>query len=152
MPKILVSDRGTEFANDLLKRLCKLMGTERKMTSSYHPQTNSSAESYNQSMIRYLRREFEVGDKVLVEFPGIPVGVNPKFYRTGQGLYTVTKKLGETNVKVKANNSAKIIRVHIDRVKHAVQEHVERFNDATKTVENKNNTTPVEVERRTKES
>jgi transposase InsO family protein len=51
---MMVSDQGKEFCNKLVNRLCALWDVDKRRTLSYHPQTNSSAESYNQSMINHI--------------------------------------------------------------------------------------------------
>jgi transposase InsO family protein len=53
-PTIMVSDQGKEFCNELVTRLCALWDVDKRRTSPYHPQTNSSAESYNRSMRKYI--------------------------------------------------------------------------------------------------
>ena len=55
VPQILVSDNGKEFANELFKELSTLLGFKHQKTTSYHPQSNSSAESFNRTMKAYLR-------------------------------------------------------------------------------------------------
>ena len=37
-PKLLTSDRGSEFRNNLDKELMKLLGIRRHYTTAYHPQ------------------------------------------------------------------------------------------------------------------
>ena len=54
-PKFVVTDQGKEFCNQVLETVCELWGTQKKRTSSFRPQTNSSAESYNRSIIKYMR-------------------------------------------------------------------------------------------------
>ena len=54
VPIQLVTDNGKEFANEVLDELCKLLGVQHKTTSAYHPASNSSAESFNRSMKKYL--------------------------------------------------------------------------------------------------
>ena len=54
-PKALASDRGTEWCNTVLDLVCELWGVERLKTTAFHPATNSSAESYNRSLIKYMR-------------------------------------------------------------------------------------------------
>jgi transposase InsO family protein len=53
-PTVMVSDQGREFCNELVNRLCALWDVDKRRTSPYHPQTNSSAESYNRSMRKYI--------------------------------------------------------------------------------------------------
>ena len=197
VPAVIVSDRGKEFLNDTMKKLCEFMGMDHNPTSSYHPQSNAQAETYNKTMIRYLscmldnnttldweemlpammmaynchvhrvtkespffltylhnprlpyfnldkpqplygqtyvneafktlqvsyqyakdnmklaeearteyfnrsveERSFKLGDKVLVKFPMVPKGVNPKFFKKWQGNFTVVKRIGNLNLLV----------------------------------------------------
>ena len=59
VPQILVTDNGKEFANEILNKLCEYMGTKHNQTSPYHPQSNSSAESYNRQIRKYLTAMLE---------------------------------------------------------------------------------------------
>jgi len=216
VPRIIVSDRGKEFLNSVMKDLTELMGITHNATSAYHPQTNAQAETYNKTMIRYLSamlendqtldwemmlpmmmfsynthvhratkespffltylhsprlpyfnlekprklygedyasnaftamrlsykqardcladardareqyfnrrtkdRQFKVGQQVLVKFPKVPMGVNPKFYKQWKGPYLVVKVLSRLNLKVvPESGSRKVILVHVDRVRH----------------------------------
>ena len=45
MPKILTSDRGLEFTNQVLAELCKLMNVDQLFTAAGNPKANSIAES-----------------------------------------------------------------------------------------------------------
>ena len=55
VPLQVVSDNGKEFANCLFTELSQLLGFKQTKTSPYHPASNSSAESFNRSMKKYLR-------------------------------------------------------------------------------------------------
>ena len=59
VPLCIVTDRGREFNNEMMNKLCSLLGIEHNLTSPYHPQSNSSAESFNRSMKKYLRTGLE---------------------------------------------------------------------------------------------
>jgi transposase InsO family protein len=39
-PKIIISDQGREFNNALLQDIVKILGTDHRNTSAYHPQCN----------------------------------------------------------------------------------------------------------------
>ena len=64
VPIQLVTDNGKEFSNELLNELCKLLGIKHKTTTAYHPASNSSAESFNRSMKKYLTAMLD-NDKTL---------------------------------------------------------------------------------------
>ena len=52
VPAMIVLDRGKEFLNDTMKKLWEFTGMDHNPTSSYHPQSNAQAETYNKTMIR----------------------------------------------------------------------------------------------------
>jgi transposase InsO family protein len=54
-PKMVVTDQGREFTNKILDEMCSMWGIEKARTSPYHPETNSAAESYNRTIIKYMR-------------------------------------------------------------------------------------------------
>ncbi len=41
-PAYLISDRGSPFVSDLFERVLTLLGTEHRLTTAYHPQTNAT--------------------------------------------------------------------------------------------------------------
>ncbi len=53
-PKMLVTYRGQEFCSKLSDELFSKLGVDRCRTSAYHPQTNSSAESFNRELIKIM--------------------------------------------------------------------------------------------------
>ncbi len=82
-PLLVVSDAGKEFLNKLLAELMKLLEVERRSTSSFHPQTNSSAESYNRSVIKYMRAALE-GQTLEWEqlLPAMQLSYNTKIHKS----------------------------------------------------------------------
>ena len=55
VPKECISDRGGEFCSEVMDELCKKLEIRKKMTSPIHPQTNSKVESFNRTIIKYMR-------------------------------------------------------------------------------------------------
>ena len=58
-PDIVLSDRGTEFVNNLVELFCKAAHIEKVVTAAYNPRTNGKAERFNQTFIRALRKHCE---------------------------------------------------------------------------------------------
>ena len=54
-PKAWVSDNGKEFINNVMTEMNNFLKISHLRTTPYHPQTNSSAESYNRSIIKYMK-------------------------------------------------------------------------------------------------
>ena len=46
-PEILLSDQGTEFANEVVYHLCRLFEVRKVQTSGYHPKANGKVEKCN---------------------------------------------------------------------------------------------------------
>ncbi|KAJ8651611.1 hypothetical protein O0I10_012817 [Lichtheimia ornata] len=50
LPKIIQSDNGKEFVNDLMKRFARASGFEHRLVLPYHPRANGSAERWVQKV------------------------------------------------------------------------------------------------------
>ena len=77
-PKILLSDQGKEFLNECVNKLSSLTGIERRVTSSYHPQTNGLTERFNGTLVTAIRKHTEAEPenwhkKVKLCFTSIPI-------------------------------------------------------------------------------
>jgi Integrase zinc binding domain/Integrase core domain len=55
-PAIILTDRGTHFNNQLLKKLCEKFMVEHLMSTPYHPQTNGLVERFNRTLLESLAR------------------------------------------------------------------------------------------------
>jgi hypothetical protein len=50
VPKMIVSDRGTQFTSKFWERLHETLDTQLRLSSTYHPQTDGLIERVNQIM------------------------------------------------------------------------------------------------------
>ena len=55
MPERLVSDRDAKFISHFWSEVMRMMGTKRRMSTAYHPQTDGQTERYNQTLEDMLR-------------------------------------------------------------------------------------------------
>ena len=55
LPDSLVSDRGSIFTSHFWKCLSKLLDVNRRLSTSFHPQTDGQTERMNQTIEQYLR-------------------------------------------------------------------------------------------------
>ena len=56
VPKALISDRGTHFANDQLTKVLQKYGVHHRFSTRYHPQTNGQTEITNRALKRILEK------------------------------------------------------------------------------------------------
>ena len=54
VPRTILSDRGPQFASKFIEDLTKVLGTKRKLSTAYHPQTNRQTERINQEIGTFL--------------------------------------------------------------------------------------------------
>jgi hypothetical protein len=55
LPKKVISDRDLQFASNVIRELCAILGIKQNISSAYHPQTDGQSERTNQSLEQYLR-------------------------------------------------------------------------------------------------
>ena len=55
VPKMILSNRGLQFASEFMEDFTKVLGTKRKLSMVYHPQTNGQTERINQEIGTFLR-------------------------------------------------------------------------------------------------
>jgi len=55
LPDLVISDRGPQFAAELMKELNKLLGIQTKLSTAFHPQTDGQMEWVNQEVEQYPR-------------------------------------------------------------------------------------------------
>ena len=54
LPTGIVSDRGPQFASQVMKNICKRLGIQPRLSTTYHPQTDGQTERINQDLQQYL--------------------------------------------------------------------------------------------------
>jgi len=53
-PKTILSDQGPQFASKFMEDFTKVLGTKRKLSTAYHPQTDGQTERINQEIGTFL--------------------------------------------------------------------------------------------------
>ena len=54
VPRMILSDRGPQFASKFMEDLTKVLGTKRNLSTAYHPQTDRQTERINQEIGTFL--------------------------------------------------------------------------------------------------
>ena len=55
LPRTIISDRGPQFASQVMTDLCKRLGISPKLSMAHHPQTDGQTEVMNREVQQYLR-------------------------------------------------------------------------------------------------
>jgi len=55
VPRMILSDRGPQFTSKFMEEFTKVLGTKRKLSTAYHPQTNGQMERINQEIGMFLQ-------------------------------------------------------------------------------------------------
>src|SRR6266540_2533489 len=62
-PEVLQSDRGTHFVNRIIEDLTEKFWIKHRLSSPYHPQTNSLVKRFNQTLCKKLAKLAEEMDQ-----------------------------------------------------------------------------------------
>ena len=54
IPKTILSDHGPQFASKFMEDLTRILGTKKKLSTAYHPQTDGQTERINQEIGTFL--------------------------------------------------------------------------------------------------
>ena len=55
-PKVILTDQGSSFNNELVDALCEAVGTRHKLSTAYHPQTNGLTERFNKTLCETIAK------------------------------------------------------------------------------------------------
>ena len=55
LPESVISDRGLQFAAEIMRELNKMLGIETKLSTAYYPEIDGQTERTNQELEQYLR-------------------------------------------------------------------------------------------------
>ena len=55
LPDSIVTDRGSLFTSKFWSSLCYLLGVKKRLSTTFHPQTNGQTKRQNSTMEAYLR-------------------------------------------------------------------------------------------------
>jgi len=55
LPESIISDRGVQFAAEMMKELNNLLEIQTKLSTAYYPQIDGQTERINQKLEQYLR-------------------------------------------------------------------------------------------------
>ena len=55
VPRTILSDQGPQFILKFMEKFTKVLGTKRKLSTAYHPQTDRQTEIINQEIGTFLR-------------------------------------------------------------------------------------------------
>ena len=84
-PEQLVTDNGKEFINEVMTTLLRLLNVKKLNISPFHPASNSSAESFNRTIIKYLRTALE--NRTLdweTHLPSLKLAYNTRVHQSTQ--------------------------------------------------------------------
>ena len=126
LPRKIVSDRDTLFTSTFWTHLKRLIGIEQRLSSAYHPQTDSATEHANCTIGQMLRSC--IGPQQwdwVSRLPGIEFAINSSQSKT-TGYAPFFLNSGRLSRAFIWNNPSKdeylSVRVFTQRMKHAVME------------------------------
>jgi len=71
LPESIISDRGAQFAANLMRELNQILGIKTRLSTAFHPQTDGQTEQTNQELEQYLRMFIDHRQEQWSEWLGI---------------------------------------------------------------------------------
>ena len=125
-PRILQSDNGTEFANQVMQSLTAIYGIDHRFSTAYHPNTNGLVERQNKEVSRSLKKYVEGSYASWDDWlPLVQVGLNESINsRTGSAAFALmfNRKFNGFRDFSKVNTSS-----DFDKIFSQVQETWKKF-------------------------
>ena len=84
-PIEIMSDQGLEFCNKLSDELCKLLQIKHNTTTAYRPQSNSTSETFNKTIAKYLSSFVDSKTKNWIDY------INPMLFAYNTSFHSTTK-------------------------------------------------------------
>jgi len=126
LPESIISDRGVQFAAEMIKELNKLLGIQTKLSMAYHPQTDRQTERINQEA---YNNKIHAVTKIL-PFK-VNCGQDPRMGFEGKrkGKYKVAEKFIERMKRVQEEAKAALGKAQEEMKKFANRKHREGEQD-----------------------
>jgi putative transposase len=156
-PKVLQSDNGTEFINELVQLVCRESRIDHRLVTPYHPRANGAAERMVQTTTLVLKKELNSQLKDWDEYvPMVAYATNAKiaplhnsapfslmFFRRLNGFIDYRSDDPQIERHVPSIQERDNVEELIDNVEHviipAITKRIETVRDASKNSFNKKN-------------
>jgi transposase InsO family protein len=147
IPKTIISDRDKLFTSNYWATLMAAIGTQRKLSTAYHPQTDGQTERTNRTMKTYLRiYANEKQDNWVSLLPMAQMAYNnkisestgktPFFANHGRHPHLFEKVLPGPNAEAAVSTAEEMKKTHeemLERIKKAQQQSISHVNKKRKT-------------------
>lgn len=122
LPESIVSDRDSLFTSVFWDRLHKLVGTELKMSTSFHPETDGATERANRTVTQMLRQCISPNQRDwAVKLPGIEFAINSaRTETTGYAPFFLNSGQMPRSMVWNSDSEYPGVRVFAQRMKDAV--------------------------------
>jgi transposase InsO family protein len=147
-PSRLLSDRGGEFMNACIRKLCERLGTKKSFTTPYRPQADGMVERFNRTLLRMLRIYVDTRQSDWdVLLPFMLYAYNTAVARTtGEAPYTIIfgreppapayyDALAESGVTATADNVTTWVRMLKEHLANELVEAIRTQSDEAKAIE-----------------
>ena len=155
IPKIIQSDNGTEFANEVMTEMCSLLKIDKRFSAPYHPACNGAVERLNQTVVSILRKMmFGETRRWALFLPIVQLAHNNKVSaRNGCTPFSLmfTRKMNmfmdHSNVELTDVESSELVKRYnqaVDVIYPAVEERTKSYNSNMKMLFDKKHNVSVQ--------